>query len=165
MRTTRSLLLASLATAGIAVSGVLSAPPARAQSTTLYRLTTTCSIRGGSPQPCVVEASEEGDVTTYRHTIGAVTETIRISEAPPRMGRLDATSNSWSYLSSTAARFSTNTVCFNGQDLCVVNPNYLNSIREDLPRATEGRDLLMVQFDPNGRVQLTCFDDGCQGVR
>mgnify|MGYP007019758134 FL=1 len=65
---------------------------------------------------------------------------------------------------SAAARFSTNTICFNGRDLCAINPNYLNSVREDRPDATAGRDLVKVQFGADGRIDLTCYDDGCKGV-
>jgi hypothetical protein len=70
----------------------------------------------------------------------------------------------WKNLDSAAARFSTNTICFNGRDLCAINPNYLNSVREDRPDATTGRDLVRVQFGADGRIDLTCYDDGCKGV-
>jgi hypothetical protein len=162
----RSLsLLAPGVCLALGLGAALSAAPARAQSETLYRLETTCSLRGGEPQPCVVDAIDEGEFTTYRHTIGDSTETIRISDAPVRMGRFDAGRDSWVYLSSAAARFSTNTICFNGTDLCVVNPNYLNSIREERPEATAGRDLVRVLFGDDGRVILTCYDEGCEEVQ
>ena len=70
----------------------------------------------------------------------------------------------WKSLDSATALFSTNTVCFNGRDLCVIKPNYLNSVKEDRPDATAGRDLIKVQFDADGRIDLTCYDDGCKGV-
>ena len=44
------------------------------------------------------------------------------------------------------------------------NPNYLNSVKEDLPDAASGRDLIMVKFGADARVELTCYDDGCKGV-
>jgi hypothetical protein len=46
----------------------------------------------------------------------------------------------------------------------VINPNYLNSVREDRPDATAGRDLIKVQFGTDGRIDLTCYDNGCKGV-
>ncbi|MEO1002481.1 MAG: hypothetical protein AAFX65_05140 [Cyanobacteria bacterium J06638_7] len=141
--------------------GAAFAPHATAQSETLYRLETTCTLSGGSPQPCVVEAIDEGEFITYRHSIGAVSETIRIADAPVRMGRLQSGTDGWEFLSSAGARFSSNTICFNGDDLCVVNPNYLNSIREERPDSTQGRDLVMVRFGDDGRVVLTCYDEGC----
>mgnify|MGYP003342417844 CR=1 FL=1 len=42
------------------------APPAPAQL--LYRLETRCSLAGGQPQPCVIEARNDGDSTIYEHT-------------------------------------------------------------------------------------------------
>lgn len=163
----RSLsLLAPGVCLALGLGGALCAAPALAQSgtTVLYRLNTTCSLQGGDAQACVVEAIDEGTFTTYRHTIGKRTETIRISDAPVRMGRFAGKKEGWTYLSSAAARFSTNTICFNGTDLCVINPNYLNSIREERPEATEGRDLMRVRFAADGRVALTCYDDGCEGL-
>jgi hypothetical protein len=135
------------------------------QSTPLYTLNTQCSLKGGQPQTCVVEAIQDGDTTLYRHKIGASVETVRISDNPVRMSLWDAKTKSWQNLSSAGARFSTNTICFNGRDLCVVNANYLNSVREALPSATAGRDLVQVRFDNTGRVNLSCYDDGCKEVR
>lgn len=151
---------------GLGLAAALSPSPAQAQSesTSLYRLDTTCTLKGGAAQPCIVEAIDEGSFTTYRHTIGRTIETIRISDAPVRMGRFAGESEGWTYLTSAAVRLSTNTICFNGTDLCVINPNYLNSIREERPTATEGRDLMRVRFAEDGRVSLTCYDDGCEGV-
>lgn len=145
----------------------LGAAPARAQDETgtLYTLETTCSLAGAAPQPCVVEAIEGDDFVTYRHKIGDSTETIRISDSPVRMGRLEAGTDSWEFLTSVGARFSTNTICFNGTDICVINPNYLNSIREERPDSTADRDLVRVLFGDDGRVHLTCYDDGCEEVQ
>ncbi len=161
----------SLPCLGLAALAALaiSAGPAPAQtksdSTTLYTLNTQCSLKGGQPQACVVEAIQEGDTTLYRHKIGTAVETVRISDNPVRMSIWNANTKSWQNLSSAGARFSTNTICFNGRDLCVVNANYLNSVREERPDATAGRDLLQVRFDSTGRVNLTCYDDGCKEVR
>lgn len=150
----------------LGLGAVAGSAPALAQSENLYELETTCSLRGGEPQPCVVDAIEEGDFTTYRHTIGGSTETIRISDAPVRMERFEASSDSWLSLTSATARFSTNTICFNGTDLCVVNANYLNSVREESrDDQLEGRDLVMVHFGADGRIDATCFDSGCEVVR
>lgn len=147
----------------------LSAQPSPAQtkgnSTTLYNLNTQCSLKGGQPQACVVEAIQEGDTTLYRHKIGSNVETVRITDNPVRMSIWDAKTKTWQNLSSAGARFSTNSICFNGRDLCVVNANYLNSVREERPDATAGRDLVQVRFDDTGRVNLTCYDDGCKEVR
>ena len=155
-------LLAAAAT-GIAATA-LAAAPALAQSGTLYKLDTKCSVKGGAPQACVIEAVNEGSATLYRHIIGKTVETIRVTDSPVRMSVWVESTKSWKNLDNAAALFSTNTICFNGRDLCAVNPNYLNSVREDRPDATAGRDLIKVQFGADGRINLTCYDDGCKGV-
>ena len=147
-----------------AAASALAAAPALAEATTLYKLDTKCSIKGGDPQACVVEAINEGNATVYRHIMGNTVETIRVTDSPVRMSQWTKGSKTWTNLKSAAARFSTNTICFNGRDLCVVNPNYLNSVREDRPDATAGRDLIRVKFGADGRIDLTCYDDGCKGV-
>jgi hypothetical protein len=113
----------------------------------------------------VVEAVDEGDATIYSHRIGKQVQKIRISDAPVSMSLWDPTSKSWVVLKSAGARFSTNTICFNGRDLCVVNPNYLNSVREEKTEALAGRDLVGVKFSRDGRVSLTCYDEACEGVQ
>lgn len=147
-----------------AAAAAFASAPVLAQSATLYKLDTKCSIKGGDPQACVVEAVNEGNATLYRHIIGKTVETIRVTDSPVRMSVWVEGKKSWQNLTTAAARFSTNTICFNGRDLCVVNPNYLNSVREDRPDATAGRDLIRVKFGADGRIDLTCYDDGCKGV-
>ncbi|MEB3262169.1 MAG: hypothetical protein VKK94_04335 [Cyanobacteriota bacterium] len=151
------LMLAAAALGAGAVKG--------AESRVLYDLSTRCSVAGAAPTTCMVEAVDEGAATLYRHRIGSVTMTVRITDRPLRMERWNGAKKAWQPLKEAAARFSTNTICFNGRDLCVVNPNYLNSIREERPDATAGRDLVMVRFDKTGRVNLSCYDDGCKEVK
>jgi len=152
----------------VAAAAVLFAAPALAQPQSqparLYKLETQCSLKGSKPQACVVEAVNEGNATLYRHSIGKTVETIRVTDSPVRMSVWVGRTKSWKNLDTAAARFSTNTICFNGLDLCVINPNYLNSVREDRPDATAGRDLIKVQFGTDGRIDLTCYDNGCKGV-
>ncbi|MEY3963360.1 MAG: hypothetical protein RLZZ106_615 [Cyanobacteriota bacterium] len=165
LRLLRATALISASAGAAATALLLGSGPAQAASETLYVLETTCSLRGGADQPCVVEAVNEDDVTLYRHRIGKSEEVIRISEQPVRMARWDATTKRWVALSSAGARFSTNTICYNGRDLCVVNANYLNSVREEKAEATAGRDLVRVKFDADGRINLTCYDEACEGVQ
>ena len=166
----RCCALAAGVVAAAALAGV-SAPVAsqtqvksqpQAPSQVLYTLQTRCSLNGGAAVPCTVEALNEGKATLYRHTIGRNVETIRITDAPVRMQRLDASSKRWSSLTLAAARFSSNTVCFNGRDLCVVNPNYLNSVQQQSSAAMAGRDLVKVHFGGDGRIDATCYDNGCE---
>jgi len=128
----------------------------------LYTLQTRCSLQSAAPVPCTVEALDDGKATLYRHKIGSSTDTIRITESPVRMTRWDAKGKQWISLAWAAARFSSNTVCFNGRDLCVVNPNYLNSVRQDHAAAMASRDLVKVHFGADVRINATCYDDGCE---
>lgn len=136
-----------------------------ARSEVLYKLTTKCSLNGGPALACEVEAANEQAATLYRHQIGSTISTIRITDKPVTMGSWNQTTKAWQPLSKAAARFSTNTICFNGRELCVVNPNYLNSVREQRPDVTAGRDLVELRFDQQGRINLSCFDSGCQEVK
>ena len=156
-------MAAMVLAAGAAIP--ICAAPSLAQSTLLYRLETTCTIRGGAPQECVVEVSDDGETTTYRHTIGSRVEVIRVSDPPLRMSMLDASTGRWRQLTSAGARFSTNTICYNDRDLCVFNPNHLNSVREERVDALEGRDLVGVRFGADGRVILSCYDEGCEELK
>jgi hypothetical protein len=138
--------------------------PAPARSEVLYSLETQCSLKEGAAQACTVEATEQDGATLYRHTIGDRIVLIRIEAEPNRMSLRDATNSQWTYLASAGALLSSNTVCFNGRDLCVVNPNYLNSVVEEKPALYEGRDLVRVIFGVDGRVDLSCFDKACDEV-
>ncbi|KEF41256.1 MAG: hypothetical protein ER33_12515 [Cyanobium sp. CACIAM 14] len=152
----------------LALAGLLSAPPAgaaqdpAATTKVLYTLSTTCSVRGAAPVPCTVEALDEDGATLYRHRIGTSIETVRITDDPVRMAIWAQDAKEWRPLRGAAARFSTNTICFNGKDLCVVNPNYLNSVRQDRSNTRlQGRDLVMVHFGSDGRVDASCYDAAC----
>ena len=140
--------------------------PAAAQSPpgprVLYTLATQCSLAGGPAQPCTVEAIDEGGTTIYRHRIGTQTIAVRITDSPVTMAIQSGTSTTWVPLRSAGALFSTNSICFNGRELCVVNPNYLNSVRETNPAATAKRDLVKVNFGEDGRINASCYDDGCE---
>jgi hypothetical protein len=139
------------------------APSKATASKVLYTLATQCSLAGGPAQPCTVEAIDEGGTTIYRHRIGAQTIAVRITDSPVTMAIQSGTSTTWVPLRSAGALFSSNSICFNGRELCVVNPNYLNSVREDRQDLRlQGRDLVKVHFGPDGRVNATCYDAGCE---
>jgi hypothetical protein len=145
----------------LAVLAVLaSAGPGHSQ--VLYKLETKCTLKGAAPVACTVEATDEGESTLYKHTIGTVVETVRITDKPVTMTRWDEASRSWRRVQRADARFSTNTICFDNRQLCVVNPNYLNSVREDRADTNlDGRDLVIVHFGKDGRVDASCYDDAC----
>jgi hypothetical protein len=153
--------------AGLMVIALTSPPPASAaqqapEAKLLYSLSTQCALKGAAPVPCTVEAMDTGAATLYRHRIGNSVETVRITAEPVTMAIWAHDTKNWQPLRGASARFSTNTVCFNGDDLCVVNPNYLNSVREDRANTRlQGRDLVMVHFGQDGRVDASCYDDAC----
>jgi hypothetical protein len=134
--------------------------PGQAKEVVLYTLTTKCALKGAEPVACTVQAVDEEGATLYRHTIGSTTHTLRISDQPARLSLWDAATNSWKPLRNAAVRFSTNTLCLNDQQLCVVNPNYLNSLLQERPDF-RGRDLVRAHFAANGRVDIICYDTGC----
>lgn len=164
---TASCVAGRLAGAGL-MGGLLLALPSASlaqqdpSAKVLYRLATQCALQGAAPVACTVEAVDSAGATLYRHRIGSAVETVRITSEPVTMAMWDRDSRNWRPLRGASARFSTNTVCFNGKDLCVVNPNYLNSVREDRANTRlQGRDLVMVHFGSDGRVDASCYDDAC----
>jgi len=155
--------VASALVGAMTLTTLLAPSPGRTE--VLYSLATTCSLAAAAPVPCTVEAENASadKVTLYRHRIGATVETLRITDDPVTITRWNQASKSWEKVTNAAARFSTNTICFNDRELCVVNPNYLNSIREDRANTRlAGRDLVRVHFGPDGRVDASCYDSGCE---
>jgi len=151
--------LRSLHLAGCAAL-LMSGLPGRAEP--LYTINTSCSINGTKLVPCTIEAINQGDATIYRHQIGADRVDIRITDKPvTRMEIWEASAKRWVSVVSAAARFSKNAVCFNGTELCAINPNYLNSVQQSSPATFAGRDLVRVHFGVDGRVDASCYDAGC----
>ncbi|WP_255441452.1 MULTISPECIES: hypothetical protein [unclassified Synechococcus] len=156
------LLRGGIVVAALFSTGLLSA--GEAKSEVLYRLTTQCSVKGGDSKACIVEAVNEGGSTLYRHKIGTEALTVRVRDEPVRMDRWAQDTKSWSPVQRAEVRFSTNTICYDGTDLCVINPNYLNSVRQARPVLMKDRDHVMVHFGEDGRVDASCYDDGCKVV-
>ncbi len=149
----------ALLLAGSGLSLALAAAPARAG--VLYSITTKCSLKGAPAVACKVEAINEAGATLYRHSIGSISQTLRISDQPARMS-FDSGSG-FQPLRNATVLFSANTLCVNDKALCVVNPNYLNSLLQQRPDF-RGRDLVQAHFGSDGRLDLTCYDQGCQLV-
>jgi len=162
------LLLGSLMPLPVLAAAPAAAPaPASVQGPALlYRLVTNCAVAGSPPVDCTVEAVDEGNSTLYRHIIGKDTQIVRITDDPVTMTLWNESAKKWESLRNASARFSANTVCFNDRELCVINPNYLNSIRQDDPKGRfRGRDLIKVHFDTAGRIDASCYDDACALVK
>jgi hypothetical protein len=158
----RQRLLPAALLTGLGLALVVPSGPVRAE--VLYTLDTRCALRDAAPVPCRVEAINEAGTTLYRHTIAGLTHTLRISDQPARFTLQEPGTPSWNPLRDAAVRFSTNTLCLNGTDLCVVNPNYLNSLLQER-QDFRGRDLVRVRFAANGRVDLLCYDGGCDLIK
>ena len=140
--------------------------PVAAATQSLYTITTTCSIKGAAAVPCTVEAVDVGESTEYRHQIGTTKVTYRVFDDPyVRIEGLNAATGAWTPARNASIRFSTNQLCFNNRAFCVVNPNYLNSVREEAGPTYAGRDLVGLSFGDKGRVDIACFDDGCRRLR
>lgn len=136
---------------------------AEAQAEVLYTLGTKCTLKGAAPVACQVEAVNEKGATLYRHTIGSTTHTLRITDQPSSFSLWDGGSKSWQTLRNATVLFSSNTLCFNDKDFCVVNPNYLNSLVQERPDF-RSRDLIRAHFASDGRVDILCYDSGCDLV-
>jgi hypothetical protein len=133
-----------------------------AGATLLYSLATWCSLNGTKAVACRVDAIDEGEATIYRHRIGSEERLVRIREQPlVRIELWDAASRQWRSARSAAALLRDNVLCFDGTALCVLNPNYLNSVREEKGQALAGRETVQMTFGADGRVNAYCYDDGC----
>ncbi len=142
------------------------AMPGAVMAQSLYTITTTCSLKGAAPVPCTVEAVDVGEATEYRHRIGATKVTYRVFDDPyVRVDGMDPATGSWIPARNASIRFSSNELCFNDRAFCVVNPNYLNSVRQEAGTNFTGRDLVGLSFGSKGRVDVACFDEGCRRLR
>ena len=138
--------------------------PVRAETEVIYSLDTTCTLGSGQPQPCQVEAVEVDNTTEYRHRLGARTISYRILDAPyVRIEGRKADGDPWSSVRNAWISFPTNELCFNDRAFCVVNPTFLADVKADARgSAFEQRDTVGLAFNPDGRVDVACFDDGCR---
>lgn len=132
------------------------APIGQAQAkpapTSLYRLQTDCSLNG-TTQRCMVEAFDGRDATVYRTSAKAETLSFRLIDQPERRAAQlwDARSNAWVGLDALSLDFTKNQLCINRQQLCMVNPNFFASIRDDHPNLRS--DLIVARFEAkDGRL-------------
>ena len=147
------LLLSPLLSPGGAARAQAQRQPA---PTPLYKLETNCSLNG-SDQRCTVEAFDGSDATVYRTTANGETLSFRLIDKPEqRAAQLwNAQSKGWVGLDALSLDFTSNTLCINGQQLCMVNPNYFASIRDDHPDLRS--DLIVARFDAkDGRLAAIC---------
>jgi hypothetical protein len=149
-----------------AAAGLLAAPllacPGALRAETLYTLESFCSVNGTDAVPCRIEAVNSGDATEYLHRLSNKEVRFRVSDTPyTRIELWDAERKSWRSARNAAAFFELNALCLDGTSFCAINPNYLNSVRQDLGRAVNGRSVLEVHFGKDGRIDASCYDAGC----
>ena len=140
--------------------------PGALRAETLYTLDSFCSVNGTDAVPCRIEAINSGEATEYRHSLGGRKDgkevRFRVIDQPHiRIELWEAESNNWRSARNASAFFALNAVCLDGTSFCAINPNYLNSVRQDLGRAVNGRSVLEVHFGKDGRIDASCYDAGC----
>jgi hypothetical protein len=147
-------------------AGLLAAPAllfaGALQAATLYTLDSFCSLNGTDAVPCRIEAIDTTDSTEYRHRLSIKEVRFRVIDKPyTRIELWDESTNSWRSVRNAAAFFELNALCLDGTSFCAINPNYLNSVRQDLGKSVIGRSVLEVHFGKDGRIDASCYDAGC----
>lgn len=139
--------------------GSLSAPVVMAQE--LYSLDTTC--RSGSRSfACRVQAVNVDDTTEYHHRFDTRTVSYRVIEDPyVRIEGRGGNGKPWSSVKNATINFKTEELCFNNQAFCVKNPSFLADVLINSGDAMQGRTKVGMVFGSNGRVDMACFDNGC----
>lgn len=123
----------------------------------LYSLQTQCTVHG-SEQRCQVEAFDGKDATVYRTTINGARTSFRLIDTPGnRSAQLwNSERRSWIALDKLSLDFGTRTLCLNGDALCVVNPNYFASLKQEYPDLRS--DLIVARFDgKTGLLSAICY--------
>ena len=144
-----------------------SAPAARAQAqpapTLLYKLETNCSLKDVQSR-CTVEAFDGNTSTVYRTTANGETISFRLIDEPDRRGAQiwDTQTKGWVALDELSMDFTSNELCINGQQLCMINPNYFASVRDDHPNLRS--DLIVARFDAkDARLAAICYSrEACE---
>ncbi|MFM7549541.1 MAG: hypothetical protein ACKO8I_11875 [Cyanobacteriota bacterium] len=148
-----------------AAAGLLAAPalayPGALRAESLYTLESFCSLNGTEAVPCRIEAINDGDLTEYRHKLSSKEVRFRVSDKPYTRIELWDGGNNWRSANNASAFFELNAICLDGTSFCALNPNYLNSVRQELGRAGNGRSVLKVHFGKDGRIDASCYDAGC----
>ena len=128
----------------------------------LYVINTTCSTPTSPNFSCQVQAIDVNDSTEYRHRFGSRTVSYRVIEDPyVRIEGRASDSDPWASVKNASINFKTEELCFNSKAFCVKNPTFLADVLTQGGHAIQGRTLIGMAFADNGRVDVTCFDNGC----
>ena len=150
--------------AGLSVLlGSFSAPVVMAEE--LYSLDTTCKT-GDRSFACRVQAVNVDDTTEYRHQFGSRTVSYRVIEDPfVRIEGRGSNAEPWISVKNALINFKTEELCFNDEAFCVKNPSFLADVLINSGDAMQGRTRVGMAFAPNGRVDVACFDNGCDRLK
>ena len=147
-------------TALLALCSSLGAPAVVAEE--LYVLDTTCSTPTSSNFSCQVQAINVDGSTEYRHLFGSRTVSYRVIDDPyVRIEGRGGNSAPWRSVKNASINFKAEELCFNSKAFCVKNPTFLADVLTQGGHAIQGRTLIGMAFADNGRVDVTCFDNGC----
>ena len=147
-------------TALLALCSGLGAPALFAQE--LYVINTTCSTPNSPNFSCQVQAIDVDDSTEYRHRFGSRTVSYRVIEDPyVRIEGRASNNEAWTSVKNATINFKTEQLCFNNKAFCVNNPTFLADVLIQGGHAIQGRTRIGMAFADNGRVDVTCFDQGC----
>jgi hypothetical protein len=151
-------------TALLALCSGLGAPAVRAEE--LYLINTTCSTPISSNVSCQVQAIDVDDSTEYHHRFGSRTVSYQVMEAPyVRIEGRASNSAPWTSVNNASINFKTEELCFNSKAFCVNNPTFLADVLTQGGDAIQGRTRIGMAFAGNGRVDVTCFDNGCDRLK
>ena len=143
--------------------GSLSASTAVAQE--LYSLDTTCRS-GRKSFSCKVVASNVDDTTEYVHSFGSESVSYRVIDDPyVRIEGRASNTKPWSSVKNAMIDFKKEELCFNTGAFCVKNPKYLADVLVGSGDAMQGRTKVGMVFAANGRVDIACFDNGCDRLK
>ena len=151
-------------TALLALCSGLGAPAVFAEE--LYVLDTNCSTPTSPNFSCQVKAIDVDDSTEYHHRFGSRTVSYRVIEDPyVRIEGQAYEAAPWTSVNNVSINFKTGQLCFNNKAFCVSNPTFLADVLTQGGDAIQGRTRIGMAFAGNGRVDVTCFDNGCDRLK
>ena len=107
-------------------------------------------------------ATNVDDTTEYRHRFGSQTVSYRVIDEPfVRIEGRASNTKPWSSVKNASINFNTQELCFNNEAFCVKNPSFLADVLINSGDAMQGRTKAGMVFGSNGRVDVACFDNGC----
>lgn len=154
---------AAVFAAAISAAGLACSPPSvvagqeRVIGRPLYSLQTDCLV-AGKAERCQVKVFDGIGTTVYRTSVGGQNISFRLIDTAGLRGAQlwDKQQNGWIGLNRLSLNFTTNQLCINGQVLCMVNPNYFASLRQDYPNLQT--DLIVSRFSAkDGRLGAICY--------